>query len=238
MRNTSQCHAYGVAILIRLRSIYTCDIFSAPRESQRIGAKLLGLLLAIFMAAPAWSFEGAQKPGDKSILETDVPAEMAQPVDTATAPPPVAPPPVVHPPVQRPPLPPPPDIAPLPTSTTKPIPSAAWRMTAMNLLAGKKLEKASSSRVFDAIYGDSLLAALGACWRSGLKVEALNSNAGEILTTLSNTNAKIVITLAETSEGKTRIAAGCHSGNSETARQAIESFLQLCAETLTKQERI
>ncbi len=150
----------------------------------------------------------------------------------------LTPPCVVHPSVQRPPLPIPPKYLALPVINTKPPASAAWRATALSLLAGRKLERPSMTRTFDAVYGDTLLAILGACWRSGLKVEALNSNSGEILTTLPNSNIRLVVTLAEVSAGKTKVAAGCHTGTGEAARLAIETLLQTCAETLTKQERI
>jgi hypothetical protein len=193
---------------------------------------LLALVMVSSITNPVVAFGQEQSPPGPSSFE--IPAEQPLSEQSPALPAPA----VTHPSVERPPVPDPPRHISLPATGSQVPASAAWRVTALTLAAGRKLERPSASRLFDAVYGDTLLAVLGACYRSGLKVEALNSTAGEVLAALPGSNVRIVVTLAQTAPGKTRVAAGCHSGTGESARQTIDLLLQTCAETLTKQERI
>ncbi|MBY0551914.1 MAG: hypothetical protein K2W95_31815 [Candidatus Obscuribacterales bacterium] len=169
---------------------------------------------------------------------TDTSAPAEPPTPDASAPPTPTPPAVWHPPVERPPLPEPPAHITLPTVDSKPNPGAAWRLTAQLLAAGKKIERPSAAIILDAGYGEGLLSVLASCPRAGLKVTALNSDAGEVLAIKPDSSISIVITITEISPGKTRIAAGCHRCNGEAARNTIATILQICTDSLRKQERI
>lgn len=166
--------------------------------------------------------------------DTAAPAEPPTPDASATPTPPA----VWHPPVERPPLPEPPANIALPTVDSKPSPGAAWRLTAQLLAAGKKIERPSAAIILDAGYGEGLLSVLTSCPRAGLKITSLNSDAGEVLAIKPEASISIVITITEISPGKTRIAAGCHRCSGETAKNTITTLLQLCTDSLTKQERI
>ena len=146
---------------------------------------------------------------------------------------------IAHPPAERPPLPEPAAHIVLPPVAAKPVQGASWRSTAQLLAAGRKLEKPCSSIVVEAGYGQSLIAVLAAVPRAGLKITALNSDAGEILAVKPDSpTIKIVITITEFSPAKTRIAAGCHRCSGETAKNVIASLIQLCTQSIPKQERI
>lgn len=209
---------------------------ASGRILPRYAANICGLFTAILVAAAI----PLQVPGNELAPAgpAGIPTDSQQQVDTGPSDQIPSSPSVSYPVVARPPIPPPLQHLQLPPVQSSTRASAAWRVTALNLSMGRKIDRPSAVRIFDGVYGDVLLALLSACWRSGLKVEALNSNAGEILTTLPNSNIKIVITLTEIENAKTRVAAGCHAGTGEPARTTIDTLLQNCALTLTRQERI
>ena len=144
----------------------------------------------------------------------------------------------MHPPRAAQIMPPPPREIRLPKVPARSVANASWRVMAAALSSGAKIERANAAELFDSGYADALLAVLSSSWRAGLKVDTLNSDAGEILAIRNDPPGKFVITLCETTPGKTRIAIGCQSGSREAANATIAAFLQICSQALPKQERI
>lgn len=197
---------------------------------------LMRSIIVLLAATSTFATNSSAIAQEQSTDTTTVQADptTVSPQETSPTPPPA----VSHPPSDRPPLPEPPAHITLPAVASKPSPGAAWRLTAQLLAAGKKIERPSAAIVLDAGYGEGLLSVLASCPRAGLKVSALNSDAGEVLAIKPETSISIVITITEISPGKTRIAAGCHRCSGETAKNAIATVLQLCTDNLAKQERI
>ncbi len=93
-------------------------------------------------------------------------------------------------------------------------------------------------RAFSASYSDTLMALASSCTIAGFKVESINSNAGELLAVNKETNAQIVFSIWEQTDGKTWISAGINRGSSAVNSKNAIMILDTTGNTIGKRGRI
>lgn len=119
--------------------------------------------------------------------------------------------------------------------------SYAWRAKASRLAAEvlrNTPSKGTLTRFFDSTFADCLLALVNACSQLGFQIEALNSNAGELLVSVpGQSKSRLVFLVIEMPSGKTTAACAPDSDSKDAAIPA-QNIMEAAAVILSKRARI
>lgn len=133
--------------------------------------------------------------------------------------------------------------------STPPVPAHpkaafAWKHKAVNLSMERFQPPDQArppgplTRSFEAPYSETFEALVLACKESGMKIESINSAAGQVLAQNKDSSGRIVFSLWEQPEGKTWITAGVDRGRIAGGTRSAQTILDAVNSTISRRGRI